>query len=86
MQNLDYLASKVRRYNIPSEIQISKERELIKAMEDQYQTVETIFASGILPAGAEIDILSMMYYKGLICFSNLTDAIISAKTEVYING
>ena len=86
MMNLEYMASKVRRYSIPIEIQVKKEHELIKMIKDNYLTVGDISSSGFLPLGREPEFLSMMYYKGLICFSNMEDTIINTKTEVYLNG
>ena len=86
IQNLRYMATKVRRYNVPHEIQMFKEREIIQFMEKHYVTVEDLCSCGIIPKGMEPDFLSMMYYKGLIRFTNIEDMIINAKTEVYLNG
>lgn len=83
MMNLEYMASKVRRYNIPADVQASKERELLKILNEKYLKIEDVCASGLIPAGMEAEFLSMMYYKGLVSFSNIEDRIINAKTEVY---
>ena len=65
---------------------MKKEHELIKMIKDNYLPVGDISSSGFLPLGREPEFLSMMYYKGLICFSNMEDTIINTKTEVYLNG
>ena len=85
-QQLSYLAAKVRRF---SESQYggyySKiEKEVLAALENRYQTLQTLITSGILSTDREIDILAMMYYKGLILFKNMDTTIINADTEVYL--
>ena len=86
MMNLRYMASKIRRCNIPSGIQTAKEREIIKLLNQRYMNVDDVCSCGVFPKGMESDFLSMMYYKGLICFSNIENEIINGKTEVYLDG
>ena len=86
IDNLSHLAAKVRRF---SESQYGGyypkiEKEVLTVLENRYQTLQTLIASDILPADHEIDILSMMYYKGLILFKNMDMTIINADTEVYL--
>lgn len=86
IMNLENMAAKVRRYRIPADVQKTMERDVVNLLEERYLTLGDICSSGLLPAGMETEILSMMYYKGLIGFSNIADTIINEKTEVILNG
>ena len=86
MENLHLMAARVRRFSIPNDYQKEYEKNIISLLESRYATVEDIVDTHILPAGREAEVLSMLYYKGLILFSNIEDNFINQKTEVYLRG
>ncbi len=84
LTNLKTMVAKVRRYRIDSDTQKRKEKEIMKLLEGGYLTVDKIAGAGIIHPSLVPVFLSMMFYKGMIRFSNIYDAVINGKTEVYV--
>ena len=84
LTNLRFLAAKTRRNIVPSDIQASTEKKIRSLLEERYCNVGGLIKNKILPGGMEIDSLAIMYFKGIIKFANIEDAIITDKTEVYL--
>ena len=83
--NASFIASRVRRYTVPKDIQTYV--DILKGYMQAYQKtdISTLIDSGILPIGSELNFLCYAHYIGIIEI-DIHHRPIDNKSEVYLYG